>query len=125
MTGARRRRMRYRFLGSAMFVAALFCSSNAFAGPPSLDDGRGDPLIRITGLTPVPSTKLSLGENVTVEAKIAYILHDAAGKVVLVVLDDAKKQVAQASTDVTQGTAVATLSVPIVVPASKMLTVKA
>lgn len=118
--------MRYRFPGRlSIFVAALIAfSSSVHSDVPSLEDGRGDPLVRIMGLTPVASTQLTLGTSVTVEATIAYILQDAKGKVGLTIIDDSKHAIAMTSTDVTEGKGEATLKVSFVVPASKMLTVK-
>ncbi len=119
--------MRHRFLRALPIVAValLAYASSAFPDVPSLDDGRGDPLILITRMSPVGSTQLTLGESVTVEVTVDYILNDGAGKVGLVVFDDAKHSVAQTSIDVKQGRAEAKVSLPFVVPPSKQLTVKA
>jgi hypothetical protein len=119
--------MRHRFLRApAILAAALIAyASSAFAGVPSLDDGRGDPLILITKMSPVGSAQLMLGATVTVEVTVDYILNDGAGKVGLVVIDDAKHAVAETSIDVRQGKAQATLHLPFVVPPSRQLTVKA
>jgi len=118
--------MRHRFSWHfSIFLAALLaCAPDAFSGVPSLDDGRGDPLIRIISLSPVTSTRLDLGAAVTLEVTADYILHDEAGKVALVVRDDAEHIVAETSTEVRQGRAKATLRLPFVVPPSKMLKVK-
>ena len=114
-----------RSFALAFLAAALAFSSSALSGVPSLDDGRGDPLIRILTLSPNTSTRLGVGATVTVEATTAYILHDETGKVALVVSDDAGHVVAETSTEIRQGRGETTLHVPVVVPSSKMLTVKA
>ena len=108
-----------------LFAALLAGSSGALAGPPGLDDARGDPLIRISAISPQTSTRLTLGETVNVEVTVAYILHDKAGKLALVVSDTAKHAVAETSMDIAEGRGETTLRVSFVVPATKMLMVKA
>jgi hypothetical protein len=118
-------RSRFPAFLSIVLTALSAYSPGAFSGVPSLDDGRGDPLIRIVALSPVTSTRLALGATVTLEATAAYILHDKAGKVALVVSDDSGHILAETSTDVREGRGETTLRLPFVVPSSKMLTVKA
>ena len=108
-----------------LIAALLAYSSTAFSDVPGLDDGHGDPLILITALAPPGSTQLKLGTTVTAQVTVSYILNDGPGKVGLVVIDDARHDVAETSVEVPQGKAEATVSLPFVVPPSKMLTVKA
>lgn len=119
--------MLYRFPGwlSILITALLGYSSIAFPEVPGLDDGRGDPLILITALSPAGNASLTLGTTVTVQVTVSYILRDGAGKVGLVVIDDAKRNIAEASVEVPQGKADATVRLSLVVPPSKMLTVQA
>lgn len=119
--------MRYRIPGrfSILIAAFLAYASTAFSDVPGLDDGRGDPLILITALSPAGSAPLTLGTTVTVQVTVSYILHESRGKVGLVVMDDAKRNVAETSVDVPQGKAETSVRLPLVVPPSKRLTVKA